>query len=333
MHSWNTMLTCASSLASRLSLTSKDVHMISAPFGHTTGYTAGILQSLLLGGKAVLQDIWKPDEGVNIMVTEGVTHMAASTPFLSDICRVVSTSNTKPSLKTFLCGGAPIPPVIIEDALRLLNAKVCSLWGMTEALAGSLTAPEKSRDKSSTTDGRPLQGIELLIADENHNPLGPGQTGRLFVRGASLFLGYYKQPELENIHLDGWFDTGDMAYMDEEGYIRINGRTKDIIIRGAENIPVAEIENLLYRHPDIVDATLVGYADARLGERACAFVTLERGKKFDLSDLRLWMEKSGTAKQYWPEQVEVIDTMPRNPNGKVQKFILKKLAEKYTRPK
>ncbi|MEZ5482690.1 MAG: hypothetical protein R3E73_11095 [Porticoccaceae bacterium] len=113
----------------------------------------------------------------------------------------------------------------------------------------------------------------------------------------------------------------------------MNGRTKDIIIRGAENIPVAEIENLLYRHPDIVDATLVGYADARLGERACAFVTLERGKKFDLSDLRLWMEKSGTAKQYWPEQVEVIDTMPRNPNGKVQKFILKKLAEKYTRPK
>src|SRR5690606_23173469 len=119
-----------------------------------------------------------------------------------------------------------------------LNVPASSLWGMTEALGGSLTEPERAREKSSTTDGCVLKGMELLISDDDYNPLPTGATGRLLVRGAAMFLGYYKRPDLSVLHPDGWFDSGDMAYMDEEGYIRINGRTKDIIIRGGENVPV-----------------------------------------------------------------------------------------------
>ena len=148
-------------------------------------------------------------------------------------------------------------------------------------------------------------------------------------RGAAMFLGYYKRPDLSVLHPDGWFDSGDMAYMDEEGYIRINGRTKDIIIRGGENVPVVEIEGLLYRHPAVADAALVGYPDDRLGERGCAFVVLKPGASLGLAEMQAYMAESGAAKQYWPEQIEIIDAMPRNPSGKIQKFLLREQALKH----
>lgn len=126
-------------------------------------------------------------------------------------------------------------------------------------------------------------------------------------------------------------DTGDLAYglADEDcaGYIRIAGRTKDVIIRGGENIPVVEIENLLVEHPAITIAALVGYPDERLGERACAFVVAENGASVSLDDLRLWMDEKKVAKQYWPERIEIIQAMPRTPSGKIQKFLLRDMLQ------
>jgi cyclohexanecarboxylate-CoA ligase len=125
---------------------------------------------------------------------------------------------------------------------------------------------------------------------------------------------------------EGWFDTGDLAYMDDEGYIRINGRTKDVLIRGGENVPVVEIENLLVQHPAIAAASIVGYPDVRLGERACAFVVLKPGKQMSLADVQSWMSESKVAKQYWPERLEILGDLPRTPAGKVQKFKLREMA-------
>lgn len=329
MHCFNTQVACVTALGNRFGLTPDDVHFAVAPFGHMTGYTAMMVQAIYCGGTMVLQDVWEPEAGVGIMVREGATHMGAATPFLADICNVIEAGGPVPKLRTFLCGGAQIPPVVIERARAMMNLGVSSLWGMSESLAGSLTEPGRAHEKSATTDGRAVEGVELLIADENLSPLPMGETGRLWFRGAQQFLGYFKRPGLDGRGPEGWFDTGDLAYMDAEGYIRINGRSKDIVIRGGENIPVVEIESILYRHPRVTDAAIVGYPDSRMGERACAFVTLSDGGDFTMDDLRAWMEQSGAARQYWPEAVEVIAAMPRNASGKIQKFLLREQAAKY----
>ncbi len=330
MHCFNTLTACAKALGSRFGLGADDVHFGSTPFGHMTGYAAVMVQALYYGGTVVLQDVWEPKAGVSIMVREGVSHMAAATPFLADICRVVADGAEAPKLKTFLCGGAQIPPIVIENARNLLNLNASSLWGMTESLAGSLTEPERAAEKSATTDGRAVDGVEILIADENMQPMQQGNTGRLYFRGSQQFLGYYRKPGLDGRGPKGWFDTGDLAYIDEDGYIRIDGRTKDIIIRGGENVPVVEIESIIYRHPKVVDVAVVGYPDKRMGERGCAFVVLKQSDDFSMEELREWMTQSGAAKQYWPEAVEVIDIMPRTASGKIQKFVLKEKAAKYT---
>ncbi|MBT2301929.1 AMP-binding protein [Variovorax paradoxus] len=327
MHTINTLVACNRSLAGRFGLTGQDVLLACSPLGHMTGYAAVMMLGLYLGATVVLQDVWEARRGVTLMADEGVTFTAASTPFLSDICEFVAGGAPRPAqLRSFLCGGAPIPPVLIERAARELDLKVCSLFGMTESLSTSLTEPARAADKSASTDGRPLEGVGVRIADDNGDEAPRGVTGRLLVRGAQMFMGYFKRADIETFDADGWFDTGDLAYMDEEGYIRINGRTKDVLIRGGENVPVVEIEALLYKHPAIAAAALVGYPDARLGERGCACVVLRPGTSLSLQDLQAYMAECKVAKQYWPERVHIMAELPRTPSGKIQKFKLRELA-------
>ena len=326
MHSTNTLLACNRALAGRFGLVSDDVLLACSPLGHMTGYAAMMLLGINLGATIVLQDVWEARRGVQIMGDEGVTFTAASTPFLADIVETVAVGATRPpQLRNFLCAGAPIPPVLIERAARELDLKVCSLWGMTESLSSTLTEPARAHEKSSKTDGRALEGVDVKVVDLDGQPLPAGQTGRLLVRGAQMFLGYYKRPDIETFDAEGWFDSGDLAYADDEGYIRINGRIKDVLIRGGENVPVVEIEALLYQHPAVVAAAVVGYPDPRLGERGCAFVVLRPGMALTLNDVQGWMTACKVAKQYWPERVEILDDLPRTPSGKVQKFKLREI--------
>lgn len=328
MHTDNTLVACNNALAGRFHLDASDVMLACSPVGHMTGYAAVLMIGVRLGATVVLQDVWEAKRGVTIMADEGVTYTAASTPFLTDICDAVKGGAPKPTrLRSFLCGGAPIPPVLIERAAKELDLKVCSLWGMTESLSSTLTEPERAHEKSSSTDGRALGGVDVKVVDFDGKTLPPGETGRLLVRGAQMFQGYYKRPDIVTFDAEGWFDTGDLAYADTEGYIRINGRTKDVLIRGGENVPVFEIESLLHRHPAVAAAALVGVPDARLGERGCAYVVLKPGAAgFDLAACQAWMAESKVAKQYWPERVEVIADLPRTPSGKIQKFKLREMA-------
>jgi cyclohexanecarboxylate-CoA ligase len=327
MHTSNTLMACLNSLSGRFGLDSEDVMHVASPMGHMTGYAAVMLLGIRLAATIVLQDVWEAKQGVTIMLKEGVSYTAASTPFLNDICEAVAAGLPRPTrLRSFLCGGAPIPPVLIERAARELDLKVCSLWGMTESLSSTLTEPSRAADKSSSTDGRALEGVDVKVVDIDGETLPNGTTGRLMVRGAQLFAGYYKRPDLVTFDAEGWFDTGDLAYMDDEGYIRINGRTKDVLIRGGENVPVFEIESLLHQHPAVAAAAIVGYPDERLGERACAFVVLKPGQQLGLPDVQAWMEASKVAKQYWPERLAIVEDLPRTPAGKVQKFKLREMA-------
>jgi len=324
MHPSNTLLACANALSARFGLGSDEVLLGCSPLAHMVGYAAILVLGLRVGATIVLQDVWDARRGVNVMAAEGATYTAGSTPFLADICDAVAAGAPRPPrLRSFLCAGAPIPPVLIERADREMGLKVCSLWGMTESLASTMTEPERAAEKSMKTDGRPLDGVEVRVVGPDGQPLPNGATGRLLVRGAHMFVGYYKRPDIETFDPEGWFDTGDLAYMDDEGYIRINGRTKDVLIRGGENVPVVEIEALLYRHPAVAEAAVVGYPDERLGERGCACVVLRSGRQLDLEALRAYMAECKVARQYWPERLEIFDTLPRTPSGKIQKFRLR----------
>src|SRR5258705_2750300 len=199
MHTSNSLIACCKALSGRFGLDSSDVLLVASPVGHMTGYAAIVLLSVYLGGTMILQDVWEPKHGVGLMANEGVTYTAASTPFLSDICEAVKAGAPHPqSLRSFLCGGAPIPSVLIERAANELGLKVCSLWGMTEVLSGTLTEPSRATEKSASTDGRPQDGREVRIVDLEGRPMPAGQSGRLLVRGAQMFKGYYKQPELQS---------------------------------------------------------------------------------------------------------------------------------------
>ncbi|WP_332672345.1 cyclohexanecarboxylate-CoA ligase [Aromatoleum sp.] len=330
MHTSNTLFSNLHAYIERMELGSSDVILGASPMAHLTGYGYLAMLPLILNSTTVLQEIWDPARALEIVRDEGITFSMASTAFISDMCAAVEAgAPVSPQFTKFNCAGAPIPPVVIARANELMGLRVCSAWGMTECGAVTVTEPARALEKSGESDGRPLPGIEVRIAEADGAPLPHGETGRLLIRGASLFAGYLKRPQLNATDAEGWFDTGDLAFQDAEGYIRISGRSKDIVIRGGENIPVVEIENLLYQHPAITTVAVVGYPDRRLGERVCAFVSLKPGFTVTFADLTAYLDKQQVAKQYYPERLEIVDDLPRTPAGKLQKFKLREAAKRF----
>ena len=248
----------------------------------------------------------------------------ASTPVLTDLTKaVVEQQSPVPSLRTFLCAGAPIPGPLVQQARAALGTKIVSAWGMTENGAVTLIRLDDPDERAYTTDGLPLEGVELKVVDPAGAAVPAGEVGRLYVRSCSNCGGYLKRPQLNATSPDGWFDTGDLARLDAQGYVRITGRSKDVIIRGGENIPVVEIESLLYRHPAVALAAIVAYPDERLGERACAVVVTKPGQSLDLAGMVAYLKEQKVATQYIPERLEVRASLPSTPSGKIQKFKLR----------
>jgi non-ribosomal peptide synthetase component E (peptide arylation enzyme) len=256
--------------------------------------------------------------------------MAAATPFLMDMVYhpALKQYQNLPSLRLFLCGGASVPERLRLDArAQLPHTFTSPLWGMTEC-GGVTTCPfDAPEDKLLNTDGLPCNAMELKVVDARGNALPAGVDGELMVRGPMVARGYIGQPHLTAEHFlaDGFFRTGDQARMDGDSYIKITGRIKDLIIRGGVNISPVEIEHVLFAHPKVVNAAVVGYADARLGERSCAFVVLARGESLTLADVQQWMASAGVAKPKWPERLEQVEALPMTASGKVQKFRLREM--------
>jgi cyclohexanecarboxylate-CoA ligase len=330
MHTANTVLAPAQCFIDDIGLTGHDVVFMGSPFAHQTGFLYGILMPVMLATKAVALDIWSAREAVPLIEREGATFSMGSTPFLSDMVNLPDEPRARVSrtLRTWVCAGAPIPRVLVQRAKAEMNLDVLSCWGMTENAGLTITRKSDRQEKVFETDGRALPGSEVRVVDDARQPLPIDTVGNLQARGITHFVGYLKKPELNSIDAQGWFDTGDLARMDKDGYIRIVGRTKDVIIRGGENIPVAEVENLIYRHPQVAECAVVAMPDARLGERACAFVTPKPGAALDMGALTRFLAEQGMAKPYWPERLELVAEMPRTPSGKIQKFKLRELATK-----
>ena len=327
MHSQATIMYHSGGPISVLELTSEDRILMGSPLGHYTGFAYGINMPLVLGTKAVLMDKWEPETAVRLIAEEGVSWTMGATPFLMDLARSRALDRYDVScLRTFVCAGATIPSALVEEAHRRLPCRVISVWGMTEDGAVTFIRPDDPPSKAAESDGAPVPGMELRIVDpDTREPVPAGTQGLLVARGPAQFVGYYKRPDLWTAAHDRqhWFDTGDLARMDGDGYVRITGRVKDIIIRGGENIPVVEVEEILFRHPKVSEVAVVATPDPRMGERACACVVLHPGERLTFDELQTWFIKSETAKQYWPETLEVFEELPKTSSGKIQKFLLR----------
>jgi len=326
MHSANTLMANVVPYADRLRLGETDTVLMASPMAHQTGFMYGLMMPIMLRASAVLLDIWDPARAAQLIRDERATFTMASTPFLTDLTRVVVESGQGvPTLRSFLCAGAPIPGPLVEQARAGLGAKIVSAWGMTENGAVTLINLDDDDERAYTTDGRPLPGVEVMVMDANGREAPVGASGQLFVRACSNFGGYLKRPQWNATDAQGWFDTGDLAYKDVQGYIRISGRAKDVIIRGGENIPVVEVEALLYRHPAVAQVAIVAYPDERLGERACAVVATKPGASFDFAAMSDFLKEQKLAIQYIPEKLIVTPTLPATPSGKIQKFRLREM--------
>jgi cyclohexanecarboxylate-CoA ligase len=330
MHTANTVLAPAQCFIDDIGLTARDVIFMGSPYAHQTGFLYGMLMPVLLGTTTVALDAWSAADAVPLIEREAVTWSMGSTPFLSDMVNLPQEPRARVSrtLRTWVCAGAPIPRVLVQRAKAEMNLDVLSCWGMTENAGLTITRKGDSQAKVFETDGRALPGSEVRVVDDKKCALPADTVGNLQARGITHFVGYLKKPQLNSIDADGWFDTGDLARMDRDGYIRIVGRTKDVIIRGGENIPVAEVENLIYRHPKVAECAVVAMPDARLGERGCAYVTPKANAALDLAELTRFLGEQGMAKPYWPERLELVAEMPRTPSGKIQKFKLREMAAK-----
>jgi cyclohexanecarboxylate-CoA ligase len=335
MHTTNTLLAHLLPAIERLGLTPDDVVLCSTPMAHQLGFLYGVLAPIVLGATVVCQDVWNAEWAAALIARERVTFTLGATPFLADLAALGEREDASrfdfSTLRLFFSAGAPIPRPLVQSAQVRLGARVICGWGMTENGAVTMARPSDPEDKIVTTDGLPLAGMEVRVVDAEKKPVPPGTEGFLQTRGSSNFVGYLRRPALHGTDADGWFDTGDLARMDDEMYIRITGRAKDVIIRGGENIPVVEVEGQLLRYPGALAVAVVAMPDARLGERACAFVQMKPGTSLDLEAMRAFLGEAGMSRTYYPERLEILEELPRTPSGKIQKFALRERAARLAK--
>lgn len=300
------------------------VNLVASPVGHHTGFLWGVLLTALLRGTAVYLDRWVPSEAPRVIREEQVTTMFSAPTFLQDLLQTELATEAGCSLRTVVLAGAPVPRTLPATAGTAFGCFVCPAWGMTELGIGISCAPHLPPD-ALTTDGLAVPGTEARIVGPDGRRGDDGSVGSLLIRGPGLFLGYLELPDATAAEIgpDGWFTTGDTARMTEEGYVLLEGRTKDIVIRGGENIPVSAVESLLFQHPDILEASVIGLPDARLGERACAVVVLAGAAVPTLPGVCDFLLGHGLSRHFLPERLEIVDALPKTPSGKIRKVELR----------
>lgn len=269
-----------------------------------------------------------------LIVAEKCTFSMGATPFLHDILGEIAQSKECYDLshfRFFLCGGAPVARSLLAEASKI-GFKVLGVFGSSESPPHTVGRLDDSDEIIASSDGKPLPGVEEKIVDDERNLLPMGEIGEEASRGPNVFLGYYKHPELTHKYLDddGWYYSGDLCYLQPNNYIRVEGRKKDIIIRGGQNISPSEVEDILFKHPKIKNVAIVGIPDERLGERACALVVLTEGEIFSFEEMIAFLAEENIAKYKYPEKLQVLEQLPITPSGKIQKYKLRELLKEET---
>ena len=304
--------------------------LVGAPVGHAIGMLGALLTPVHRGQPIHLIDVWDPGTVLAAMVEDGLSAGAGATYFLTSLLDHPAFDERHGALMSRIgMGGAPVPPAIAERA-EAMGVHLVRFYGSTEHPSTTGSSHAEPRDKRLFTDGHALAGVELRLVDDAGADIGRGTPGEILSRGPDLFAGYTDEGLTEAAFTaDGWYRTGDVGVLDEDGYLTITDRRKDIIIRGGENISALEVEELLLRVPGVAEAAVVAAADARLGEHACAFLRLMPGTpEPTVASLRAHLESSGLARQKCPEELRIVDDLPRTASGKVRKAELRELLRR-----
>ena len=289
--------------------------LVGAPVGHGIGMLSALLLPVRQAMPIHLIDVWDPARVLATMLEDQVLAGSGATFFLISLLDHPDITPAHHHLMQRIgLGGSAVPAAVGERAAEL-GISTVRMYGSTEHPSTTGSTHDDPAGKRIRTDGRPLLGCEVRLGDD----------GEIFSRGPDRFAGY-TEPSLtaDALDGDGWYATGDVGALDDDGYLTIVDRKKDVIIRGGENISALEVEELLLRMPGIAEVAVVAAPDERLGEHGCAFVRLRPGAAVPaLEAVRAHLGAAGLARPKWPEEVREIADFPRTPSGKVQKFVLR----------
>lgn len=297
-----------------------DATLMPSPVTHVSGYANGLEAPFVCGTRTVLMESWNAQDAVALIDRHQLVGTVAATPFLVELAAAARESgNRLPSFRFFACGGAAVPDDLIPAANAAFeNCHAFRVFGASEVPLVSFGWPH-DEVLAATTDGE-IVDYQLRIVDPDDRDLPDGQAGEILARGPGMMLGYADAAQTaEAITADGYFRTGDLGVRSAQGAITITGRKKDLIIRGGENISAKEIEDVLHRHHDVREASVVAMPHERLGEGVCAFVIMRDGAAGDGGALAAHVAAAGLARQKIPERFEFVTDFPRTASGKVRK--------------
>ncbi|EKX60805.1 cyclohexanecarboxylate-CoA ligase [Streptomyces ipomoeae] len=321
LHTDRSLIAGGSCLAHALRLTQDDVGSIAFPYAHIGGPDY-LVMLLLYGFPAVLFEHFALPAALEGYRKHGVTVAGGSTAFYSMFLaeqRKQPGTPVVPTLRLLAGGGAPKPPELYHWVVREMGVQLTHGYGMTEVPMITMGAPDDTVENLATTEGRPPEGMEIRIVD-----------GEVRLRGEAVCQGYLDPAQTaEAFDADGFFVTGDLGRLTEEGHLVLTGRLKDVIIRKGENISAKEIEDLLHRHPAVGDVAVIGLPDAERGERVCAVVEQPPGAAgLTLEAVTSYLRAEGLSVHKLPERLEVVDALPRNET--LRKVLKYKLRERYS---
>jgi len=326
-HTDLTVTASALAMSECLDIGADDVSALVFPFTHIGGI-GWLIASLLTGCTLLTTEAFDPTATPAFLAANGVTLPGSGTPFhLAYLAaqRAHGDGPIFPHVRSYPGGGAPKPPQLHHDLKAEVGGiGIVSGYGLTEAPIVVMATTEDPDQKLADTEGRPTPGVDLKIVALDGTVAGPGVEGEIRLKGAQVITGYL-DPALDAEAFDdeGYFRSGDLGVVDDDGYVTITGRLKDVIIRHGENISAKEVEDLLYAHPGVADVAVIGLPDPRTGERACAVVSVAEGQTFDFAEMGDYLRGKGLRVNAVPEQLEIVDVVPRNPAGKILKHTLR----------
>jgi fatty-acyl-CoA synthase len=308
----------------------RDRLLLAPPLFHVFGCVNGLVGVFTHGGSLVIQEVFEPGESLELLDRHACTAIYSTATMFQMLLEHPNMARTRrSSLRTGMIGSMPVPDVVMRGIVeRLAAPEIVNSYGQTEASVTLLTEVGAGLGVLLQGVGPPIPGAELKIVDPaSGDSVPPGEDGEICVRGPHVMLGYYRMPEksAEAVDAEGWLHSGDLGRAVGEGLYRITGRLKDMYIQGGLKVYPAEVENVLYRHPAVLQAAVVGVPDPRLGEVGHAFVQLRPGTAAEADELIAFVRER-LAGYKVPRAVSFVDEFPTTANGKVQKFRLRELA-------